>query len=160
MLVRAVLGLSIALVLPATATPPPAAGQSRSIQIPVRSLEDLPSPLAADAFSVELEGKKVPVGSVLTPADGQMILVVLDLTGDVAQVDPAKQAIIETLQSLPSTTFVALLRAQDGLRVVADPTSDRTVIANAVRDLTVSGRPGLIEVIESVQSLVVGATTV
>ena len=82
-----------------------------------------------------------------------MLLLVLDLTGDTAQADPAKDAVIEAVNRLPESTYVALLRAQDGLRVLVDPTPDRAALASAIRDLPVSGRPGLIEVVDWVQRL-------
>ena len=128
-----------------------AAGPPQSHILPVPFRTDA----AVDLKSVELtiDGTRVKTAGVLGPSDPQMLLLVLDLTGDTAQADPAKDAVIDALNRLPESTYVALLRAQDGLRVLVDPTPDRAALASAIRDLPVSGRPGLIEVVDGVQRL-------
>jgi hypothetical protein len=83
-----------------------------------------------------------------TPADEQIVLIVLDLTGDLSLVDAAKEGLLSAIRKLPSTTWVGLLRAQDGLKVLADPTADREAVADAIQSLPVSGRPGLLETVE------------
>jgi hypothetical protein len=135
-----------AIVWAAPATVPTA------FRVPVRQASDGDAPVR-NSFSIDLNGKPGSIAGVLTPDDAQMLLIVLDLTGDVAQADPAKQALIEAVGKLPASTWVALLRAQDGLSVLCDPTSDRTTVQDAIRGLSVSGRPGLIEVLDGVQRL-------
>jgi hypothetical protein len=127
----------------------PSPAPARAVRVPVR----VASGSVPITFTVQMDGKPAKVDAALTPKDSQMILVVLDLTGDFSLIDPAKQAIIDSVRKLPPTTYVSLLRAQDGLSVLVDPTSDRETIATALTGLTVTGRPGLIEVIEDVQKL-------
>ena len=100
-----------------------------------------------------LNGKELRVAGLLTPLEAQMMLVVLDITGDLTLADPAKSAVVESLGQLPASTYAAILRAQDGLKVLRDPTADREETGSAVRDLPISGRPGLIEVLEPVQRM-------
>jgi len=81
-------------------------------------------------------------------SDDQLLLVVLDLAGDLSLVDPARTALIAELSALPSNTAVGLLRAQDGLRVLADPGTNRDKLAGIIKDLTISGRAGLLDALE------------
>jgi hypothetical protein len=48
---------------------------------------------------------------------------------------------------------VGLLRAQDGLRVLLDPGEERAKLVEAIRNISVSGRAGLLNAIEPVQRL-------
>jgi hypothetical protein len=66
-----------------------------------------------------------------------------------ALVEPARQSLIERIRELPKTTWVALLRAQDGLQVVLDPTADREKTASAIAQLPVTGKAGLLNTIET-----------
>lgn len=102
----------------------------------------------APNFTATIDGKPTRILSMKTPADEQIVLIVLDLTGDLSFAEPAKEGLISAIRKLPSTTWVGLLRAQDGLRVLADPTADREAVADAIQSLPVSGRPGLLETVE------------
>ena len=54
----------------------------------------------------------------------------------------------------PANSSVGLLRAQDGLRVVVDPTADHEpVVTGAIESLPVSGRAALLDTVESVAEL-------
>jgi hypothetical protein len=108
-----------------------------------------------------------PAASVVAKADGQavkvlrtrgpdhdmVLLIVLDLAGDLAQVDPAREALNAAVEKLPANVFVGLLRAQDGLRVLLDPRPDRAEIREAVDALNISGRAGLLDTIETAAQL-------
>src|SRR5579872_7260635 len=79
----------------------------------------------APSFEVTLNGRKAEIRSQSGPSSDQMILLVLDVTGDPAFVDPAREALETGISKLPRNAWVALLRAQDGLHVLADPAPDR-----------------------------------
>jgi hypothetical protein len=83
------------------------------------------------------------------PEDELMLLVVLDLTDDLAAVEQARKALIARLEMLPPRDFVGVLQAQNGLRVVTEPTPDRIAAASAISSHTVGGRAGLLETIET-----------
>lgn len=87
------------------------------------------------------------------PGDPLLILLVMDVTGDLALVDPAREAAVTAIDALPETAWVGLLRAQDGLAAVVDPTADRTKVKEGIRGLQVTGRAGLLESIEPVRDL-------
>ena len=56
---------------------------------------------AAPKFEAALNGKTVPVTAQLGPSSDQVILIVLDLTGDLSLIDAAKQALIAEISKLP-----------------------------------------------------------
>jgi hypothetical protein len=76
-------------------------------------------------------------------------MLVLDLAGDLTLAERAKQAVLGELDQLPRRTHVALLRAQDGLRVLQDPGTEISKIKAEVESLTVGGRSGLLDSIET-----------
>ena len=66
--------------------------QTASISIP--AWIETNSCALAPKFEAALNGKPVPVTTQLGPSSDQVILVVLDLTGDLSLIDAAKQALI------------------------------------------------------------------
>jgi hypothetical protein len=102
---------------------------------------------AAPKFAATLNGKPARVTSQLGPGSDQIILVVVDLTGDLALVNAAKQALSAEVSKLPANAWVGLLRDQDGLHVLADPSPDRKPLRNAITDLAILGKPGLFETV-------------
>jgi hypothetical protein len=82
-----------------------------------------------------------------------MLLVVLDLAGDLSLVDPAREALIDGIRKLPANTYVGLLRAQDGLRVLVDPGPNREPVLEAIRGLSISGHAALLDTVETAAQL-------
>lgn len=113
---------------------------------------DAPDFKLAD-IQVNLDGKPLPVNAAKGPQEDLMILVVFDVVGDVALVNPARESLISAIEKSPPSVFVGLLRAQDDLRVLQDPTADHTVLAEAIRALPLSGRPGLLGTVEQAAQL-------
>ncbi|HUZ47232.1 MAG TPA: hypothetical protein VMW54_11410 [Terriglobia bacterium] len=104
-------------------------------------------------FESTLDGKPASVEKLLGPKSDQIILVVFDLTGALSRIDAAKGAVIENLSKLPRTTWVGLLQSQDGLHVLDDPSLHRRKESAAIRSLTSSGNPELLETVRSALSL-------
>jgi hypothetical protein len=104
--------------------------------------------LALDGLSARIDGGPAPVVSVRGKDGGLMVLVVMDVTEEMSLVDVARDAVISSLEKLPAGARVGVLRAQDGLHVLLDPTPDRDAVGAAVRALPVSGRAGLLDTIE------------
>lgn len=90
---------------------------------------------------------------LVTPEHDLMLMLILDLAGDVSVADRAKDALAAEMEQLPSTVHVALLRAQDDLRVVLDPTRDRGAVQAAIRSTPVSGRAALLNTVETAVTL-------
>ena len=104
-------------------------------------------------FEAALNGKTVPVTAQLGPGSDQVILVVLDLTADLTLIGAAKQALIAEISKLPPNAWVGLLRTQDGLHVLADPGANRQPPIDAIRSLSNSNEPDLLETVQSALSL-------
>jgi len=104
-------------------------------------------------FEATLNGKPVPITAQLGPGSDQILLLVFDLTSDLTLMDAAKQALLAEIPKLPRNVWVGLLRAQDGLRVLADPSPDRQPLSDAIQSLSNSGEPGLLETVPSTLSL-------
>lgn len=101
----------------------------------------------------KLNGSPAKVLRVQGPADDLIVLLVLDLAGDLAQVEPARAALIANLGKLQPNHWVALMRAQDGLSVLLDPTADHEKVVNIVQGLAVSGRAGLLDTVETATAI-------
>ncbi len=100
---------------------------------------------SAPRFEATLNGKPARVISQSGPGSDQMILVVTDFTGDLSLVEAAKQALTQQISKLKSNTWVGLMRDQDGLHVLADPSPNRQPLMQALNDLASTGKPGLFE---------------
>ena len=102
-----------------------------------------------EAITASVNGKRAPVAGLLEPGSDLVLLLVLDMVGDLSQVSPAQDALASQVSELPSNVLVGLLRAQDGLRVLIDPSADRDRLAQGIRTLAVSGRAGLLDSVET-----------
>lgn len=132
----------------------PAQPQANRISIPVwiDSEESVPAP----KFEATLNAHAAGVNSQLGPQSDQIIVLVLDLTGDPAYIDPAREALASEISKLPRNTWVALLQAQDGLHVLADPGPDRRPVLEGIENLGNSGHPGLLETVQPALTLADG----
>jgi hypothetical protein len=108
---------------------------------------------SAPKFEATLNGKAVPVTAQIGPGSDQIILLVLDFTGELALVDAAKQALVAEISKLPANAWVGLLRDQDGLHVLTDPGPNRQPLVEAIKGLADIGKPGLLETVGSALGL-------
>jgi len=122
-----------------------ARAQTSSVSIPAWVEESRCG--AAPKFAAMLNGKSAAVTAQLGPGSDQIILAVLDLTGDLELANAARQALREQVLKLPPNAWVGLLRDPDGLHVMADPSPDRKPLLEAVANLTIIGKPGLFETV-------------
>ena len=107
----------------------------------------------ASKFEATLNGKPVEISSQLAPSSDEIILIVMDVTGDSSFVDPAREALDAEISKLPHNAWAGLLRAQDGLHVLADPAADRGPITESIKSLPNSGNPGLLETVQPALTL-------
>lgn len=137
----------------ASAEPPPPAKNTAATAIRVPFwLAEGESPKAPE-LKLSVNGKPLKVTRLLSQSDDLLLLLVLDWAGDLTLVDPARTALLEELGKLPPNVNVALLRAQDGLRVLVDPQEGREKLIEAVQTISVSGRAGLLNSVEPAQQL-------
>jgi hypothetical protein len=95
-----------------------------------------------------VNGTKVQVARIQGPTDDLVLLIVFDVAGDLALIDPAKQAIFERLNTMNKNTYVGIMRANDGLQVLSDPGPDRAATASAVANLTVGSKATMLEAVQ------------
>lgn len=119
---------------------------AENIQVPVWTPEGVA--LGTDGLIATIGGEPTDVLSVQAPTDDLMLLVVLDLTDDLALVEQARAALLARIEKMPANHLVGVLSAQNGLRVLAEPTSDHEKVAEAIRSQQVGGRAGLLETVE------------
>ena len=84
-----------------------------------------------------------------TPSDDLLLITVFDLVGDISVVDPARRAFVEQFRNPSAKLKVALMRAQDGLQVMLDPTSDVEALEKSIMGMPVVGKAGLLETVET-----------
>jgi hypothetical protein len=109
--------------------------------------------LTGQGIKASIDGQPTKVLRTRGPSDPLMILLVLDLCGDLAAVDPAREALASEIEHLSANTWVGLMRAQNGLQVLADPGPDRTPVIQGIQTLQVTGRAGMLETVEQVERL-------
>ena len=105
------------------------------------------------AFEAKIDGSPTKVLRVQGPEDDLVILIVLDLSGDPTLVDAAREALTQRIESLAENHWVGLMRAQDGLKALVDPTGEREGVLSAIRDYAATGKAGLLDTIEPVAAL-------
>jgi len=110
-------------------------------------------PLDPATLKATVEGRAAKIVGIRDPDSALLLLIVLDLTGDLALISPARDALKSELQALPANVWVALLRAQDGLRVLADPGPGRAAALAQLDALETTGRAGLLEAVEPAAAL-------
>lgn len=108
-------------------------------------------PVGVKELKITVNGKPVKPARLGANTDPLVLSVVLDLIGDLTLVEPAREALIAELEKTKATT--AILRAQDGLRVLADPGSPKAKLMEEVKNVTVGGRAGLLETIAPAATL-------
>jgi len=107
----------------------------------------------APKFEATFNGKPAPVTSQVGPGSDQIILIVLDFNGEASLVEAAKQAVVAEISKLPSNAWVGLLRDQDGLHVLADPSPNRQPFLDAIKEVASIGKPGLFETVSPALAL-------
>jgi hypothetical protein len=145
--VRGVLAV-VCLSLAALAAPP--RERSTHVRIPLWLDASPGRELSPKDFTATIDGASSRVFQVRCPDDDLVILLVLDLSSsDLTVADPAKETLTGEIRKLPPNAFVGLLRAQDGLVVLNDPTADRDAITTLVAEQTLSGKTGLLATIDT-----------
>ena len=112
--------------------------------------------LSPDTLTASINGSSAKITRLAMPEDDLVLLVVLDLTDDLAAVEQANQLfprLFHRIEAFPPNFYVGVLGAQNGLRVLAEPTADREVVALAMRSTSVGGRAGLLETVERAASI-------
>jgi hypothetical protein len=140
----------------AAAAKPPAAEKPAPKPIQVRVPVSVHSEkrLKPADFKAAVEGaSSAKIVRVRTPEDDLVLIVIMDVVGDLALVEPARQALVQQIGAMPKRIHVALLRAQDGLRVLLDPTADRNAFESALMSMPIAGKAGLLDTVQIAEQI-------
>lgn len=127
----------------AAAPKPPASPQGKRKRIPAWLASG-----SVDQLQASVDGRQAPIERVLGPQDDLVLLLVLDLAGDITRIDAARQAAAAAIEQLPANAWVGVLSAQDGLRALADPAPDRASAIAAIQSAPTTGRAGFLETVD------------
>ncbi len=108
------------------------------------------------AFKVFVEEKETPLKSFQTPRGSTVLLIVFDTVADLARVDQARTALGEAIKTLGQNYWIGLLKAQDGLAVLQEPTADRAALTEKIQAIQVNGKAGLLDTLEPIAKLAAG----
>jgi len=127
--------------------------RTRQTQIRIPLWLEVNGSLDSDQIIAKVNGEPARILRLRGPSDDLLLLLILDLTGDLSEIDLARDALASTIRELPDNVYIGVMRAQEGLRVLADPTNDRDAVIEVIRNLSVTGTPGLLETIETASEL-------
>ena len=109
--------------------------------------------LRAGDLKASIEGAPAKVVDLVGPSGPLILVVVLDLVGDLNRIDAARTKVAEHVTEMDKDAYVALLRAQDGLEVLLDPTYNRRQFVEKLEAAPVSGFPGLLDTVEQAAAI-------
>jgi hypothetical protein len=124
-----------------------AAGPTEKVSLRIPFLAFEGDAVKSQELKARVNGVAAVLSKLLSPQEPLVLIVVLDLAGDLSLVDPARQALIAEIAKLPPNVSIALMRAQDGLRVLDDPGTPRDKLAETIQTLSISGRAGLLDTV-------------
>ncbi len=122
-----------------------------SIRIPI--WPDSGGKLEQKNLKATIDGGEAHVLGLQRPGEDLLVILVMDLVEDLALADLVKQTLVESVKALPEHVYVAVMRSQDGLEVLADPTPDRESLAATIQGISVTGKAGLLETVETALQL-------
>lgn len=105
------------------------------------------------SFKVFLEDKEVAIKNFQHPKSSTVLLIVFDTVADLTRVDEARNALQEAVEGLNEQYWIGLLKAQDGLSVLQEPTADRKLLSEKIHGIQVNGKAGLLDTLEPVSQL-------
>ena len=105
------------------------------------------------SFKVFLEDKEVAIKSFQHPKSGTVLLIVFDTVADLTRVDEARSVLQDAIKNLNEQYWIGLLKAQDGLSVLQEPTADHNILNEKIQSIQINGKAGLLDTLEPVSQL-------
>lgn len=102
---------------------------------------------SAGQLVVSVNGSEAVIRGLKGPGDNLVFMVVLDVVNDLQRVNAAREALMKVFGAWDDKRYVSLLHAQDGLRVIQDPTPDRGQLREKLAALPVSGFANLLSAV-------------
>ncbi len=115
------------------------------LRVPVLEMDP---PLDAAAFQATANGAKATVVSAKGPASDLIVLIVLDLAGEINLIDTARGVLAQLIPETQPNVWFAVLKAQDALQALVDPTPDREKTIAAIHNYGATGKAALLDTIE------------
>ena len=85
------------------------------------------------------------------PESPVLIVLALDTTGNLTWIDTLRNELAAFVAGLPPNVQIMVVTINDGIRVVQNNTRDPKLLTEAVRNYDITGRPGFLENLESLQ---------
>lgn len=161
-IVRIAIMLALLCALPAPSraqTPKPGAPPKPLLKIPVALQTDSGTwwrDGKRSSFKLFVEEKETPIKSFQAADSPMVILIVFDLVADLARAEEARNALSTVIKELASNYWVGLLRAQDGLSVLQEPTANHELLLEKLQTIQATGKAGLLDTLEPVAQLAEG----
>lgn len=124
---------------------PNAAKAAPVLRVPVLELDP---PLDVAGFQATANGARTKVVAAKGPASDLIVLLVLDLTGEINLIDTARGVLAQILPESQPNVWYAVLKSQDALEVLVDPTADRDKVIAAIQSYGATGKAALLDTIE------------
>lgn len=100
-----------------------------------------------------VDGKPAKVELLKGPQDDLLVLFVLDFSGDISYIEAARAGLEAAVKELPPNAWATVLRAQDGLRVLQDPTGKADELISTFNTYAGGGKAGLLDTVEDAARL-------
>ena len=124
------------------------------IKIPVCLLGEDGKPmtnLPGVDFRVTHGNQVLPRTHYWGPESPLLIVLALDTTGSITWIDRLRNELAAFVAKLPPNVQIMVVTINDGIRVVQNNTSDPDLLTQAVRNYDITGRPGFLENVESLE---------
>jgi hypothetical protein len=105
------------------------------------------------SFKIFIDDKETPIRSFQGPDAPTILLIVFDTVASLARVDQAHAELSEAVKGLPANYWIGLLRAQDELSVIQEPTPKRESLVKKIQTTPVDGKAGLLDTLDPVSRL-------
>jgi hypothetical protein len=109
--------------------------------------------LRIEDFKVLNGRTPVKITSLQDPQSPMLLFLAFDTVGDLNRINEARNGVIAALDALGNQYWVGLISAQEQLSVLQEPTPDRELLKQRIRELTQIGRAGLLESFQPIADL-------
>jgi hypothetical protein len=130
--------------------PPPTPEGSGPLRLRVPALVSRGEPANLEAT---VDGRPAKVDLLKGPQDDLLVLIVLDFSGDISYVEAARLGFEAAMKEFPPHAWATIMRAQDGLRVLQDPSGDAAELVTVINTYTGGGKAGLLDTVEDAARL-------
>lgn len=118
--------------------------------------QEVEASLSVSDLKVTAGKSPVMVSALKGPESPALLFVAFDTVGDIANINQARQTVVEEINALTAQFWVGLISAQEQMQVLQEPTADRSLLQQRLEELTQIGKAGLLESIQPIAELATG----